>query len=57
MEDITLATNAELISRQEFLQKEFDETKLIVAEKMLYMEKLEKEYIEIDKILNKRLKK
>lgn len=55
--DINLATNAELQQRQEKLQEEFEETKMLVAKYMLHLEELEKEYMDIENILNKRLKK
>lgn len=42
MENLNLATNAELKKRQEELQTEFDETKLFVAKYMLHLEELEK---------------
>ena len=57
MENLNLATNAELKKRQEELQTEFDETKLFVAKYMLHLEELEKVYMDIENILNKRLKK
>ena len=57
MENLNLATNAELKKRQEELQTEIDETKLFVAKYMLHLEELEKEYMDIENILNKRLKK
>jgi len=55
--DINLATNAELQQRQEKLQEEFEETKMLVAKYMLHLEELEKKYMDIENILNKRLKK
>lgn len=57
MENLNLATNAELQQRQEELQTEFEETKMLVAKYMLHLEELEKEYMDIGNILNKRLKK
>lgn len=57
MENLNLATNAELQQRQEKLQEEFEETKMLVAKYMLHLEELEKEYMDIGNILNKRLKK
>lgn len=57
MENLNLATNAELQQRQEELQAEFEETKMLVAKYMLHLEELEKEYMDIENILNKRLKK
>lgn len=57
MESLNLATNAELQQRQEELQAEFEETKMLVAKYMLHLEELEKEYMDIGNILNKRLKK
>lgn len=57
MENLNLATNAELQQRQEELQAEFEETKMLVAKYMLHLEELEKEYMNIGNILNKRLKK
>nr|DAD66520.1 MAG TPA: hypothetical protein [Myoviridae sp. ctPuP5] len=57
MENLNLATNAELQQRQEELQAEFEETKMLVAKYMLHLEELEKEYMDIGNILNKRLKK
>lgn len=55
--DINLATNAELKEMQTKLQEEFEETKMLVAKYMFRLEELEKQYIDIDNILNKRLKK
>lgn len=57
MIDINMATNAELEERKKELQQEFEKVKYIVAEHMLLLEKLEAEYMDIDNILNKRLKK
>lgn len=56
IENLNLATNAELKKRQEELKIEFEEVKLIVAKNMLRMEELEKEYMDIEDTLNKRLK-
>lgn len=55
--DINLATNAELKEMQIKLQEEFEETKMLVAKYMFRLEELEKQYMDIDNILNKRLKK
>lgn len=57
IEKMDLATNAELKKRQEELNAKFEETKLNVAKYMLLLEELEKEYLDIENVLNKRLKK
>lgn len=55
--DINLATNAELKEMKAKLEEEFEETKLLAAKHLLRLEELEKQYMDIESVLNKRLKK
>lgn len=55
--DINLATNAELKEMKVKMEEEFEETKLLAAKYLLRLEELEKQYMDIESVLNKRLKK